>query len=141
MAERSADREMRDAAVRADTGGLCVTVLRTLDELRSVEDAWTDLARKASEPYAMPAWMWAWWRHAAPRSSRLRTVVVSSCDEVVGIAPLFVEYSLGVNRYRILGAGVSSIVGFLDCAGMEQEVAEALADSLREYTPISDAIS
>jgi CelD/BcsL family acetyltransferase involved in cellulose biosynthesis len=84
--------------------------------------------------------MWAWWRHAAPRSSRLKTVVVSSGDDVVGIAPLFVESRLGVNRYRILGAGVSSRVGFLACPGKEPEVAAAIAACLADEKPRPDAI-
>jgi hypothetical protein len=31
--------------------------------------------------------MLAWWRHAAPRTSRLAIVVVRDEEEVIGIAP------------------------------------------------------
>jgi CelD/BcsL family acetyltransferase involved in cellulose biosynthesis len=119
---------------------LSAIVLRDLAEARPYEPAWRALAGATDQPFGTPAWMWAWWKNAAPVEARLRTVVVSSGDEVVGIAPLFAERRWGVWRYRILGAGVSSRVDFLARPGREREVASAVAGCLREESPRPDVI-
>jgi len=115
-------------------------VLRDLSEARRFETAWSDLAGVIHQPYGTPAWMWAWWNHAAPAGARLKTVVVSSGEEVLGIAPLFAESRLGVWCYRVLGAGVSSRVDFLARPGREREVASAVAACLLNETPRVEAI-
>lgn len=115
-------------------------VLRDLREARIFESAWRDLAGATNQPYGTPDWMWAWWRHAAPAGALLKTVVVSSGEEVLGIAPLFAESRAGVWRYRILGAGVSSRVDLLARPGREREVAATFATRLVEETPRPDVL-
>ena len=140
MDERTADVMPPGSPAGPGAPILSTAVIRDLDEMQGLESVWADIASETHQPYASPGWMWPWWRHASPRGARLRTVVVSAGEEVVGIAPLFAESRLGVNRYRILGAGVSSRVDFLARPGRGPEVATAFAACLADESPRPDAI-
>jgi CelD/BcsL family acetyltransferase involved in cellulose biosynthesis len=97
---------------------------------------WDRLAVARGRPYCAPAWMLAWWRHAVAGDAALRTVVVSEGDELIGIAPYFVQLGgMGLAEYRILGAGGAHRICPLAVAGREQEVARAIALTLARATP------
>jgi len=115
-------------------------VFTHLDDVGFLESEWRDLAVTASEPWGMPRWMWAWWRHAAPAGASLHIVVVYRDDAVVGIAPLFIYSRYGVRWARVLGADVSSRVGFLARPGEEAAVAAAVAACLAGRELRSDAV-
>ena len=117
-----------------------VRLVRDLSQAAAFQSEWNGLACACDQPYGTTAWMWSWWRHAAPRGSRLRTVVVSADGRVIGIAPLFADSSFGVWRYRILGAGVSSRVDLLASPGREREVASAVARCLATVAPHPSAL-
>src|SRR5207237_381865 len=84
--------------------------------------------RASRRPYCAPAWMLAWWRHAAPRRAALRVILVRRGDELLGVAPFFVDRGYGgLARYRFLAAGTSMRVEPLACPGAEGAVAGAWA--------------
>ena len=86
--------------------------------------------------------MLAWWRHVAPRGSRLRVVCVWLGEELLGIAPLFVEPGpAGLARYRVLGRPGLLRVEPLAIPGSEGQVALGVAEALATATPPADVIS
>jgi CelD/BcsL family acetyltransferase involved in cellulose biosynthesis len=99
------------------------------DQLRPHLAAWDRLAVLRRQPYSAPDWMLAWWRHAAPRTSRLAVVVVRDGDELIGVAPWH-QHRLrtGLRVARLLGTGHR--VEPLAFPGREQEVAKAVAETL-----------
>ena len=64
-----------------------------LDSVEAVEPAvadWDRLAVAGGLPYCAPAFLLAWWRHAAPEGAQLRVVVVRDGDgHVAGIGPFY----------------------------------------------------
>jgi CelD/BcsL family acetyltransferase involved in cellulose biosynthesis len=124
-------------------GGLRARVVDDARELERYRDAWDELAVASSQPYASPAWMLAWWRHAAPSRATLRVVLVTGGDELVAVAPLFAERMVpGVSRYRILGARCSSRVDLVARPGVDAaSVASAIAAALSGAAPPVDVLS
>ena len=116
----------------------------TLDRpelLGEIRARWDDLATRTSNPYCAPAWMLAWWRHVAPRGARLRVHVVFDGEELVGLAPFFVDRgSGGLERYRLLAAGTSAPLDILARPGMEDAVAAETARWLGGAEPAPDVI-
>jgi CelD/BcsL family acetyltransferase involved in cellulose biosynthesis len=110
-----------------------------VDDPRGLEPwaaAWDRLAAERGAPYCAPAWMLSCWRHTVSGKAELRTVIVRDGDELVGLAPYFVQlHRLGLAEYRVLGAGVSHRIGPIARAGREDEVAAALAQTLGEADP------
>jgi CelD/BcsL family acetyltransferase involved in cellulose biosynthesis len=99
-------------------------------------ERWDRLAIELEQPYCTPSWMLAWWRHAVTGTAKLRTVVVSDGDELVGIAPYFAQVeSLGRVEYRILGAGQAHRIAPLAKPGREEEVASAMAEAFSRARP------
>lgn len=99
-------------------------------------EAWDRLAVELSEPCSAPGWMLPWWRHAVPGRADLRSVVVHDGDELVGIAPYFVQHGkLGLSEYRIMGAGEAHRIGPLAKPGREADVAAGIAETLAAASP------
>jgi len=104
-------------------------VITELDDLRPHLEAWDALAVRCRQPYAAPAWMLSWWRHAAPAASRLAVVVVRDGQETIGIAPWHQDrLRTGLWVARLLGTGHR--VEPLAIPGREAEVARAVAGAL-----------
>jgi len=129
--------ELRQAS---GTPGVTTEVFTRLEDVRHLEPEWRDLAVTAGEPWGMPRWQWAWWRHAAPPGALLYVVGVYRDETVVGIAPLFIHSKYGVRWARVLGAGVSSRVGLLARPGQEETVAAAVAACLHGREPKPHAV-
>ena len=103
-------------------------------------EAWDDLAVLRRQPYSAPAWMLAWWRHAAPQDSRLRVVVVRDGGEVIGIAAWHQDrLATGLRVARLLGTGHR--VEPLARPGREATVAQAVAAALRRLPDGPGALS
>lgn len=113
--------------------------MRLVDNLEDAQPhlgEWDALAVALSKPYCSAAWMTGWWLHAAPSGAALRLVLVFEGKELVGIAPFFVDRSLGIlTRYRILGARCSSRLDLLARPGMETEIGSAFASALAGADP------
>ena len=93
---------------------------------------WDALAVASARPYCAPAWLLAWWRHAALPRSTLAVAIVRDGDEVIGVGPFSRQPGPLGPTYRTLGWGGSSPVAPLARAGREPEVAAELARALGE---------
>jgi CelD/BcsL family acetyltransferase involved in cellulose biosynthesis len=99
-------------------------------------EQWDALAVELGAPYCAPAWMLSCWRHAISGRAELRVVVLAEGNELIGIAPYFVQLGrLGLAEYRLLGAGISHRIAPIAKPGREPEVAEALARELAAADP------
>lgn len=104
--------------------------MREASALERLYEEWDALAVAAGRPFCSPAWMLAWWRHAAPPGAELRAVVVRDGGDVAAIAPFFADRRRGVVRLRLLGSGTSPRREPLVRAGREEEAATAFARGL-----------
>ena len=96
--------------------------------------AWRALADAAGQPYSTPEWMLAFWEHRHAAHAELRVVEVREGDEVVGIAPCYLERrgprALGATCLWPLASGIGQRTGPLARAGREAEVAEVVLRAL-----------
>ena len=110
------------------------------DELAPWLDAWDRLAVARALPYAAPAWMLAWWRHAASATSRLAVVVVHEDGRLIGVAPWHEDRTrTGLRVARLLGTGHR--VEPLAEPGREPEVAREVAACLASLADGPGALS
>jgi CelD/BcsL family acetyltransferase involved in cellulose biosynthesis len=116
-----------------------------IDELGAAEqirDEWDALAVSRGRPFCSPAWMLAWWKHAAPRSAILRIAVVRQNGRLVGVAPFFArEEGMGLVRYRLLATGTSSHIEPLARPGTESDVGKMIGELLSGAAPPVHGIS
>jgi CelD/BcsL family acetyltransferase involved in cellulose biosynthesis len=103
--------------------------------LDSLRPEWDALAVGCRRPYCAPAWMLAWWRHAAPAGALLRVVAAFEGERLVGIAPFWAQPGRLGARYRILAAGTASRVEPLAEPGRVEEAAAAFAELLAGARP------
>lgn len=93
-------------------------------------EQWDALAVLARRPMCAPAWMLAWWEHAAPDGAQLRLVAVAEGEDLIGLAPLYIEPG-ALRRLRFLAAPVSARTEPVAVAGREADVARAIVDAVR----------
>jgi CelD/BcsL family acetyltransferase involved in cellulose biosynthesis len=106
------------------------------DSLPPYLAAWDELATAAGQPYCAPAWMLAWWRHAAPRGAQLRIVLALDGQRLVGVGPFcVVQDRLHFARYRLLASGRCSPIGPLAEKGLEEDVAGVFSRAIAESRP------
>jgi CelD/BcsL family acetyltransferase involved in cellulose biosynthesis len=116
-----------------------VTDVRALDSLRA---QWDELAIICRRPYCAPAWMLAWWHHAAPPTALLRVVAAFEGDSLVAVAPLWLEPGrLGRARYRVLGAGTAARLEPLARPGLEAAAAAAFVTVLAGSSPRAGSLT
>lgn len=116
-------------------------IMDDIDALAGYLGQWDDLAVRLNEPYCSPGWMLPWWNHMAPHRAKLRIIVVTSGRRIVGLAPLFVDrLPVGIQRYRLLGAGLSGRLNLLAEPGREGEVAAQFAATLASSRPTVHAL-
>ena len=91
-------------------GALAIREIESLDELDGIRTDWLALWRSlpAATPFQSPAWLIPWWRHFG--AGRLRVLVLTNEERVVGIAPLFVDADL---RLRLVGTGNTDYLDIL----------------------------
>lgn len=110
-------------------------------QLSGVLSQWDALAVANRRPFCAPGWMLAWWASAAPKDASLRVVVVKKDDEVIGIAPMYVQCDrLRVKRFRFLSSPAALRTEPLAIAGSEAKVAALVASALSEAGAASGAI-
>jgi len=98
----------------------------------NVLEAWDRLAESLSLPFNSPAWTLAWWRHRAPKRSRLAVVIVEDpSGELVGVAPFYIDRRKPLPTIRLMGAQTASGVDILCVPGAERQVAESVMGALR----------
>lgn len=77
--------------------------------------------------FTLPAWIQTWWNTVAPDNATLTIRSVWAGEELLGIAPLFVEGSAA----RLLGTpNVCDYLDFITVPGREKEFFDALLPSL-----------
>ncbi len=111
-------------------------IIQSVTSLELLRVEWEALALAASRPYALPAWLLAWWAYMRPRDAQLRVVVVRKGGQLIGIAPFYSERS----RYALLGGELASSIEPLARAGHEHEVATAVASALAAAEPRPSAV-
>ncbi len=115
-----------------DPDTLRIAVARDACQLDTLAEPWNALA--GDTPFRMWEWMRTWWRYYRDDRSQLFTLLVTDADdELVGIAPWYINSSLRGGRVvRFLGSGevCSDYLGLLCRPGLEQAVAERVADWL-----------
>jgi CelD/BcsL family acetyltransferase involved in cellulose biosynthesis len=121
---------------------LTAEVLDTLEKVEPTVAEWDRLAVGASRPYCAPAWLLAWWRHAAPANARLAVIAVRDGDRLVGIAPFWAERrSPGLLwEYSLLGTDITSRIEPVAARGAIAEVATAVSATLHAADPYPDLI-
>jgi CelD/BcsL family acetyltransferase involved in cellulose biosynthesis len=122
------------------TLSLCARLISEVEELERLSEPWRALAHACSCPAALPGWQLAWWRHLAPQGAALRAVAVSEGEELVGLAPFFVNPGRRVD-YRLLGAGLSRRMRPLARPDVESKVAQEVAGALARARPAPDLVA
>jgi CelD/BcsL family acetyltransferase involved in cellulose biosynthesis len=115
-------------------------LITELDRLELLAAPWQALAHVCASPSSLPGWQLAWWRHLAPENAPLRVVAVFEGEDLVGLAPFFVNPGRRVD-YRLLGAGMTRRMRPLARPDVEDEVARAIAGVLARATPAPDLIA
>jgi CelD/BcsL family acetyltransferase involved in cellulose biosynthesis len=110
-----------------------VELLSRYEDLASLSDEWNALAGDA--PLLRWEWLGSWWRHYGRGHRPFAPAVWSEEDELIGIAPWFLESHPALGRVvRFLGSGevCTDYLRILAAEGREQEVTDAIADWLDE---------
>jgi CelD/BcsL family acetyltransferase involved in cellulose biosynthesis len=111
-------------------------LVQSLEGLASYHRDWDSLAVALGRPYSAPAWMLAWWRHARPPGAELRVVAAVEGDELIGVAPFYVQQPLGrPARYRVLSASMCHRAEPLAVPGRQSEVASVVSQTLTGCVP------
>lgn len=115
-------------------------LLADTEELTQLYEPWRELAHACACPAALPEWQLAWWRHVVPGDARLRTVAVFEDENLVGLAPFYVNPGRRVD-YRLLGADLNHRLSPLALPGRENEVARLIAETLAQTRPRPDLVA
>ena len=104
------------------------------DDLEALVPAWWDLWNRspAATPFQSPAWLIPWWRAFAP--GRLMVAAVWSKDNLVALAPLYLE--TGPLGRRLLPLGIS-ISDYLDIL-IEPSFPESVAGIVEQLSRWSE---
>jgi CelD/BcsL family acetyltransferase involved in cellulose biosynthesis len=111
-------------------------LLCDVDSLVEVRRSWDELAVERRKPFCCPAWMLAWWHHAAPPNVRLRVITVWEGGDLIGIAPFYEEIGWARTvQYRLLAGSTSARIEPLARRGRDRDVARLVARALGKVRP------
>ncbi len=111
-------------------------ILEQESQLAAIREQWDGLAVGLGMPYASPAWMLAWWHHAAPEGAVMRVVTVSDGEQLLGIAPFFA--ASGEQRsahYQLMSSRLAPPAPILVDPDRAAETVPALAKALSQAAP------
>jgi CelD/BcsL family acetyltransferase involved in cellulose biosynthesis len=122
---------------------LASELVTELSDLDALYDRWDELAVANRLPMMSPACVTAWWRHMAPATVKPRVVVVRDTNELVGIAPFYLDFVKRTRRldYRLPGIELSARLAPLAVPGREADVAAAVGRVLSGCNPRPDLIA
>jgi CelD/BcsL family acetyltransferase involved in cellulose biosynthesis len=121
---------------------LAAEVIEDLAAAEAFAPAWDEYAVACSLPMCSPGWVLAWWRAMAPPRTALRIIAICDGDELLAVAPWFVQEGEGGRvDLRFLGTGRSDRVDILCRAGREQDVLPALRAAIGRLDPRPDLIA
>ncbi len=116
-------------------------LISDISTLEALIPEWDALAVSNKRPTCSPAWMLGWLRHLAPAGACARVVAVRDEQELIGLAPFFVQEGLrGRTDYRMMGESLPRTAP-LACPGREWEVAQAIGAALAEAIPRADVLA
>ncbi|MGX8008951.1 GNAT family N-acetyltransferase [Mesorhizobium sp. ORM8.1] len=102
-------------------------IIRDRDAFERIESSWWRLWSQSASatPFQSPAWLLPWWRAFAPGD--LAAIAMWSGDDLIGLAPLYIErHALGA-RLLPIGISLSDYLDILCAPGGEQHVGPAIA--------------
>lgn len=102
-------------------------VISTLEDFETVRDTWDQFKVDLMNSYS---WNMLWWK-AFQNQGDLRLLVFRLQEEVVGIAPFYVDRWFGLKRFRFLASG-DTCTDYVDVI-CDPKHYELCADSLSEY--------
>lgn len=112
---------------------LTVTEVRDAAGLASLRSQWEALTERNPETTLYQTWDWndAWWKTFG-RRKRLRVVVATEGQDVVGIAPLYVGRHLGtpLKRLAFMGTGVSDYLDVITDPGCAPDACGAMIEHI-----------
>jgi CelD/BcsL family acetyltransferase involved in cellulose biosynthesis len=120
--------------------GLTAELLDSLEAVEPTVADWDALAVDTKRPFCTPAWLLAWWRHAAPAGTLLRIVLVRDGERLVGVVPLFAARWRKLWAYSLLGTHTTWRIEPIAVPGREIDVACAAAKELAAASPYPDLI-
>ncbi|RWK57610.1 GNAT family N-acetyltransferase [Mesorhizobium sp.] len=96
--------------------------------LAALAPRWRELwaHSRTATPFQSPAWLVPWWRAFAP--GELATIAVWRGDDLVGLAPLYLEHATSGSRLLPVGISLSDYLDVLCLPGIEAAVAAVIAD-------------
>jgi len=108
-----------------------IHVLTKRQDMDAILPVWRELWDQAgpAELFLAPEWLLTWWDYY-PRQKALAVVLVILNEEIVGIAPWYVERRFGYRRLRTLAHGFIDYEGILIRPGMERVVGTSLRNWL-----------
>jgi len=115
-------------------------VVTDLDSLEQFAPRWDALAVTCRRPRSAPAFTLAWYRHALPPNGRIRAVVVTDENDVVGTAPFYVvRTKFGFYQYNL---AVPLLFGLepLFAPDRVEEIAAAVGLALAHADPVPDMV-
>jgi len=116
-------------------------LISDLSTLEALIPEWDALAVSNKRPTCSPAWMLGWLRHLAPPGACARVVAVRDEQELIGLAPFFVQVGQrGRTDYRMMGESLPR-TSPLARPGREWEVAQAIGATLAEAVPRPDVLA
>ena len=111
-------------------------VLDSVEAVEPIVRDWDALATRLDRPYCAPAWLLAWWRHAAPSGALLRIVVVRDGDAVVAIAPFYaIPWVPGLWTWSLMGTDTTSRIEPIADPGHLEDAGVAIATALAQADP------
>jgi CelD/BcsL family acetyltransferase involved in cellulose biosynthesis len=120
---------------------LTAELIADTPRLEELAPQWDALACANGRPMQSPAWLLAWLRHLAPPQAAPRVVAVREGQELIGIAPFYVDLAAGGRiDYRMMGDAYPRSSP-LSAPGREKETARAIAETLASTEPRADALA
>ncbi|TPJ40166.1 GNAT family N-acetyltransferase [Mesorhizobium sp. B2-4-2] len=100
------------------------------EQLHALAPHWWNLWEQSSSatPFQCPAWLLPWWRTFAP--GELATVAIWRGNDLVGLAPLYLEHGTEGSKLLPIGISLSDYLDVLCVPGSEAQVATALAEKI-----------
>lgn len=110
---------------------LTLSVATDAAALEAVKPGWDRLVLAAPRPspFLLHAWVTQWWRQFAA-GAQLAVVTARRGDQLVGIAPMFIQRKHGLRACRLLGAHESALGDVLVADDGNGSIARALLDGV-----------
>lgn len=105
-------------------------IIGDLTQLDALTPHWWELWQQSpsATPFQSPAWLVPWWHAFAP--GELATVAVWRGDDLVGLAPFYVEHGISGSKLLPVGISLSDYLDILAVPGSEAEVVDIVAESI-----------